>query len=182
MYPRLVAARIVTISGLLALSLSACVERAIQPPANPAVVDASVPSPCTLPGQFTLTNDVAVDSVHAQSWQRGALASGTLSSALAGCASLSLQSVGGWRVPTLADWKRVTVKCGLLNAGHAGTCTPCVDQEAFPPEPSDSTGQEYWTADVLGPDAQSFDTFSGRAFRVAKDASLATRCVRDGQN
>ncbi len=142
-------------------------------------MDLTAPTQCSLPGQFTVSTDVAVDDVHSKTWQRGTLPPSALAAAKASCSALSLGNLTNWRVPTVAEWQEVSVKCGLLNAGHPGTCAPCIDQEAFPPTPG-SSGEGYWTADVLNSvNGQSFDSFSGRVFRVSVDTAVSVRCIHD---
>ncbi len=139
---------------------------------------------CVLVGQFSADASVAVDYTHNKLiWQVGTLVAQSFDQAKLSCAGLNLDGLTSWRLPTIAEWGQIAVKCGGLNAGHPGTCTPCIDQAAFPP--ASNVAQGYWSSDTNGGTPgvnlliHAFSTFDGRQSNADPTAAVPVKCVHD---
>jgi hypothetical protein len=137
-------------------------------------------STCVLPAQFSVDGNIAIDYVHGKKlWQRGILVGQSADQGRISCKNLNLDGVTGWRLPTVAEWREIAIKCGGLNAGNPGTCAPCVDQAAFP----NNAAHGYWTADTAGSGVTlteyTYDTFSGRSSRDDPTSAVPVKCIHD---
>ena len=137
---------------------------------------------CVLPGQFSVDGNVAVDYVHGKKkWMRGTLVGQGFDQAKISCSNLNLDGIVGWRLPTTAEWKEISVKCGGLNAGAPGTCSPCIDQGAFPV--ATNMASSYATSETMGSGATlqavNYDTTSGRSFHGDVTSPIPVKCIHD---
>jgi hypothetical protein len=131
-------------------------------------------------GRYLATADVVIDHDHARRlWQRGFGPAGVQSIATAYCASLVLDGIGGWRVPSSTELASIVFRPGGL--GGPDACRPSIDQAAFRSPPGE--GSSFWTATVT-PDGQMMrlygDFSDGRIKRdYDDDPTVFVRCVHD---
>jgi hypothetical protein len=143
----------------------------------PPASDAGAPF-CEEPGRFSVQGGVVLDeSVEASlQWQREVpLASLTQPEAVAFCDSLVLDGAG-WRLPTVAELSSLVIHPIGLGASTSPTCSPSIDQVAFPATPPD----DFWTgaSDPALGDAMYTDFRDGRSHAGDPTTPMSVRCVR----
>jgi hypothetical protein len=134
---------------------------------------------CVDAGRYLVTDEV-VEDTHGdhRSWQRRASVRLPWDEAVAYCASLTLDGLGGWRLPTPVELGTIRYRPGGLFGGgkSAHYCIPCVDQAAFPETPAD----QFWTSRRMPDDTAWYVGFDdGRSHRDTRTDPLWVRCTRD---
>lgn len=88
------------------------------------------------PGHYTIGTDTVTDNYTGLTWQRGRSPSLlTFSAAPTYCESLTLDGLGGWRVPTLNE---------LASTVDEAQVGGAIIDEAFPDNPSGCKEPQYW--------------------------------------
>lgn len=138
----------------------------------PTPKDAGLPHPQS----FTVVGGTVHDDVTGLVWQRAFDAtSHTYAEALAHCASLVVDGIAGWRVPSRIE---------MLSIVDYTTVAPAINASAFPGVPDDLNG--FWTTSLVpgagvdgGTDAWLLMHHDGSVrYHVALDAKEYVRCVR----
>jgi len=134
---------------------------------------------CVDVGRYSVTREIVEDKEHEHDlWQRRVTARLSQPEAVRYCASLSLEGISGWRLPTPQELQRIRFKPGGLFGGGSSRhyCIPSIDQAAFPETPADL----FWTSRVA-PDGTAwyvgFD--DGRTHRDVSSDALWVRCIHD---
>lgn len=134
---------------------------------------------CVEVGRYAVRGEVVVDGRDANRlWQRRVSERRPHPDAARYCATLTLDGVAGWRLPTREELSALRYRPGgLFGGGHSRQyCIPSIDQAAFPETPA----AEFWTSATV-PDGTAwyvgFD--DGRTHRDEQSDPLWVRCVRD---
>lgn len=113
-------------------------------------------------------------------WQRGFGPQGNFDSAQAYCASLVVQGLGGWRLPTNPEIGTIVLRPQGLGS-RPDACLPSADQAAFAfPDPAGPLG--FWTSSAQPPQPIRYlrDFTDGRSPRTFEDDPEPwVRCVHD---
>jgi hypothetical protein len=133
---------------------------------------------CEEPSRFSVQGGVVLDesAAPALEWQRDAPpASLTQPEAVAFCDSLALDGAA-WRLPTASELSSLVLHPLGLGASTSPTCTPSIDQVAFPATPPD----DFWssTSDPALGDATYTDFRDGRSHAGDPATPMSVRCVR----
>jgi len=146
--------------------------------------DDNCPAACTTgQGRYDVTADIVTDNAFGRRlWQRGFGPGMPLADAVAYCAGLQLEGLGGWRVPSGQDLRTIVLKPGGLRGGP-DACVPAIDQVAFRSPPANA-GLNFWFTNEEGqpPDSHihSIDFSDGRAKPDGVDDSeTLVRCLHD---
>jgi hypothetical protein len=154
------------------------------PVATFAGIDAEcVPSACDPRcvdvGRYAVTSEIVEDrrDTH-RLWQRRVSARLSQPEAVRYCAGLSLEGVGGWRLPAPEELLGIRYRPGGLFGGGSSRhyCIPSIDQAAFPETPADL----FWTSREGADDTAWYVGFDdGRTHRDTRSDQLWVRCVHD---
>jgi hypothetical protein len=134
---------------------------------------------CVDPGRYRVTDATVDDTADAHRlWQRRVTARLPWEDAVQYCASLTLEGMSGFRLPTPAELQGIRYRPGGL-FGEPRThhyCVPSIDQAAFPETPAD----EFWTSRRMPDDTAWYVDFAdGRSHRDTRSDPLWVRCTRD---
>jgi hypothetical protein len=134
---------------------------------------------CVDGGRYRVTPGVVDDTKSDDRlWQRRVSVRLTHPEAVAYCADLTLDGLGGWRLPSPVELNSIRYKPGGLFGGGSSRhyCIPSVDQAAFPETPAD----QFWTSRANADDTAWYVGFDdGRMHRDTRTAELWVRCVHD---
>jgi hypothetical protein len=130
-------------------------------------------------GRYQVTPEVVDDTKTGDLlWQRRVSVRRTQPEAVSYCADLTLDGLGGWRLPSPVELNSIRYLPGGLFGGGSSRhyCIPCVDQAAFPETPADS----FWTSRSNSDDTAWYVGFDdGRMHRAVRTDALWVRCVHD---
>jgi hypothetical protein len=132
---------------------------------------------CTDDGRYERANGVVYDQTRDIFWQEQTGPHVVFADAVSYCANLSLGGADrGWRLPSYEELANLLYKAGGLHAGSPGSCTPAIDQAAFP-----TTAIDYhWMVDGnTGPRPQAISFFDGREHTLFADTPAIVRCIHD---
>jgi hypothetical protein len=136
---------------------------------------------CVDVGRFAVTGETVRDRFGRHLvWQRRVAVRLSQTDAAHYCASLSLEGLAGFRLPSPRELSGIRYRPGGLFGGgsRAQYCVPSIDQEAFPETPADL----FWTSRIE-PDGTGwyvgFD--DGRMHRDVQSDMLWVRCVHSSQ-
>jgi hypothetical protein len=145
--------------------------------------DDNCPAACTTgQGRYEVTDDVVTDDAFGRRlWQRGFGPGMPYADAVAYCAGLQLEGLGGWRVPTDHDLLTLLLKPAGL--GRPDACVPAIDQVAFRSPPADAF-LSFWTTTEGLPSQPPIrfvvDFSDGRAKPDGvDDPEVLVRCLHD---
>jgi hypothetical protein len=131
-------------------------------------------------GRYLATEDIVIDRDNGRRlWERGFGPAGIYAGAAARCASLTVEGIAGWRVPTSTELASIIFKPGGLGGGP-DTCQPSIDQAAFRSPPGEGAG--FWTSTVsVDGQTRYYGDFSdGRLKRdFDDDPTVFVRCLHD---
>jgi len=134
---------------------------------------------CVDVGRYAVRGEIVVDLRDGErAWQRRASERLPHAEAARYCASLVLDGVGGFRLPSREELFGLRYKPGGLFGGGPSRhyCVPSIDQEAFPETPP----AEFWTGSTLPDDTAWYVDFGdGRMHRDTRSDPLWVRCVHD---
>ncbi len=134
---------------------------------------------CVDVGRYEANPDIVFDTANGRRmWQRRAAVRLAHDAAASYCAGLTLQGIGGWRLPTTQELMGIRYKPGGLfgGGGRRHYCIPCVDQAAFPETPAEA----FWTSRSEADGTAWYVGFDdGRAHKDVKSDPQWVRCVHD---
>ncbi len=134
---------------------------------------------CVDAGRYTVTREIVDDTQRGHAlWQRLVTERLPQPDAVRYCADLTLEGLGGWRLPSPLELNTIRYKPGgLFGGGHSRHyCVPCVDQAAFPETPA----ALFWTSRSNADDTAWYVGFDdGRMHRDVRTEPLWVRCVHD---
>jgi Protein of unknown function (DUF1566) len=152
--------------GLLPTSCVASAE-CVAAACDPLCVDA---------GRYHVTEEVVDDASSHLLWQRRVDARLPWDEAVLYCQRLTLDGIGGWRLPAPTELSGIRYRPGGL-FGEAATrhyCVPSIDQAAFPETPADP----FWTSRRMPDDTAWYVDFAdGRSHRDTRSDDLWVRCT-----
>jgi hypothetical protein len=131
-------------------------------------------------GRYIVTDALVFDTAYGgRLWQRGVGPQGDFAAAQAYCASLVVQGLKGWRLPTNPEMGTIVLR--PLGLGRPDACVPSLDQAAFAfPDPAGPLA--FWTSSAQPPQPIRYlRNFSdGRSPRTYEDDPEPwVRCVHD---
>jgi hypothetical protein len=135
---------------------------------------------CVEAGRYRVIDHVVEDtSAENRLWQRAAVARLPWDDAEDYCATLTLDGLEGFRLPSPDELQGIRYDPGGLfgDASSRHYCVPSIDQSAFPDTPAD----EFWTSLTM-PDGTAWyvDFADGRSHRDTLSDPFWVRCTRDG--
>jgi hypothetical protein len=134
---------------------------------------------CVEVGRYRVTEEVVDDTgIDHRLWQRRAVVSLPWDEAVLYCQHLTLDGLGGWRLPSPAELANIRYKPGGLfgGMGHRHYCVPSIDQAAFPETPADP----FWTSRRMADDTAWYVDFAdGRSHRDTRSEGHWVRCTHD---
>jgi hypothetical protein len=133
---------------------------------------------CVDAGRYLVAGDVVEDTSDGRLWQRPVDARLTWDDAVDYCATLTLDGLHGFRLPSPDELDGIRYDPGGLFADPSAHhyCIPSIDQAAFPNTPSD----EFWTSSRMPDDTAWYvDFMDGRSHRDTYTDSLWVRCTHD---
>lgn len=132
---------------------------------------------CVDVGRYQATGSAVIDTASSgKLWQRLVDPSTrTQPEAATYCANVNVEGLTGWRLPSVAELGSIRYKPSLVTGG-AETCSPSIDQSAFP----DTPASLFWTSTArpLG-DAYYTNFADGRSHGSQVDEPMFVRCVHD---
>jgi hypothetical protein len=133
---------------------------------------------CVDTGRYCVTDGIVEDTTDHRLWQRRVSVRLPWDDAVRYCASLTIEGVGGFRLPSPDELRAIRYKPGGLFAEvHSHHyCVPSIDQAAFPETPA----AEFWTSRSMPDDTAWYVGFDdGRSHRDTRTDPLWVRCTRD---
>jgi Protein of unknown function (DUF1566) len=134
---------------------------------------------CIDVGRYAFTREIVDDKSDGhRRWQRRVEARLSQPDADRYCAELSLEGLGGWRLPAPDELAGIRYEPGGLFGGGRNRhyCIPSIDQAAFPETPASL----FWTSRVGSDDTAWYVGFDdGRSHRDVRSDELWVRCVHD---
>ena len=153
-------------------------EHAASAPTKTVANEIALPASmrCVDLGRYEAKGAAVVDTAAGKVWQRAVEPiTRTQPEAAAYCRGLNVDGRTGWRLPSVAELDTIRFKPSLIEGG-ADTCSPSIDQSAFPNTPASL----FWTSSVrpLG-DAYYTNFADGRSHGSQLDEPMFVRCVND---
>ena len=134
---------------------------------------------CVDIGRYTVTPEIVDDAQTGHMlWQRLVAMRLAQPDAARYCTELTLEGLGGWRLPAPTELSGIRYKPGGLFGGGSSRhyCIPCLDQAAFPETPA----APFWTSRSGADDTAWYVGFDdGRMHRDARSELLWVRCAHD---
>jgi Protein of unknown function (DUF1566) len=151
-------------------------------PAKKPVAD-EIPTPdffkCVDLGRYEVRGATVSDSANGRRlWQRFVSpVIRTQPDAKEYCDNISEDGRQGWRLPSVSELSSIRYNPGLVAAGPS-TCSPSIDQTAFP----DTPASRFWTSTIRPLGDGYYTSFAdGRSHGSPLDEPMFVRCVHDGE-